>query len=217
LAEAFNAEFGPDGLHLDCDDGLGLLSLPRPLVATTHDPGALAGRDAGAWLPSGPDGGWLRRTMTSIQMWLHDHPLNRERASAGQVPVNALWLWAVGAGSVSWPAAPLPVLATDDEVLRRLWRRAGAVATGLPASFEAWQPAAAPQACVALSLAGLAHDPRQALDALESGWLAPVAAAVRSGRLAEARLHLGASILEFSRADLFRFWRRHRAWHEVLR
>jgi hypothetical protein len=155
--------------------------------------------------------------MTSIQMWLHDHPLNRERASAGQVPVNALWLWAVGAGSVSWPAAPLPVLATDDEVLRRLWRRAGAVATGLPASFEAWQPAAAPQACVALSLAGLAHDPRQALDALESGWLAPVAAAVRSGRLAEARLHLGASILEFSRADLFRFWRRHRAWHEVLR
>jgi hypothetical protein len=30
-------------------------------------------------------------------------------------------------------------------------------------------------------------------------------------------IYLDGAVLEFSRSDLFRFWRRPRAWHEALR
>ena len=217
LVETFNAEFGQDGLRLHHRDGLGLLSLPRPVEVTTHDPGSLPGCDAGGWLPGGRDGGWLRGTMTAIQMWLHDHPLNRQRASAGLVPANALWIWGAGCASLPPPDGALPALATDDDVSRRLWRHLGGAGAELPTSFAAWPGDGSPRRVVALSLAGLDADPRRALAELESRWLGPVAADVLAGRLGGACLHLGGTELEFARGDLLRFWRRPRAWHEALR
>ena len=219
LVETFNAEFGQDGLQLHHRDGLGLMSLPRPVEVTTHDPASLPGCDAGGWLPGGRDGGWLRSTMTAIQMWLHDHPLNRQRASAGLVPVNALWIWGAGSGSLPRPRATLPTLptlATDDDVSRCLWRHLGGPQAGLPASFAGWPPDGSKHRVVALSLSGLEADPRRALAELEARWLGPVAADVLAGRLGRACLHLGGTELEFSRGDLLRFWRRPRAWHEAL-
>ena len=217
LGETFNAEFGQDGLRLHHQDGLGLLSLPRAVEVATHDPGSLPGCDAGGFLPGGRDGGWLRSTMTAIQMWLHDHPLNRQRASAGLVPANALWIWGAGSGSLPAPRGALPDLATDDDVSRRVWRHLGGAEAGLPASFAACPPEGSPCRVVALSLGGLDADPRRALAELETRWLSPVAADVLAGRLGGACLHLGGTELEFSRGDLLRFWRRPRAWHEALR
>ena len=155
--------------------------------------------------------------MTAIQMWLHDHPLNRQRASAGLVPANALWIWGAGCASLPAPDGALPALATDDDVSRRLWRHLGGAGAELPTSFAAWPGDGSPRRVVALSLAGLDADPRRALAELKSRWLGPVAADVLAGRLGGACLHLGGTELEFARGDLLRFWRRPRAWHEALR
>lgn len=35
---------------------------------------------------------WLQLS-TEIQMFLHDHPINRMRQQNGEVPINGLWLW----------------------------------------------------------------------------------------------------------------------------
>ena len=115
IAASFNAHLGGDGLALEAvAPTLGLLALPRAVEAQTHDPAPLAGREAGAWLPSGADGGWLRRLMTEAQMLLHDHPVNAAREARGEAPVNGLWLW--GSGGDAPPALPgsLPALASAD-------------------------------------------------------------------------------------------------------
>lgn len=35
---------------------------------------------------------WLQM-QTEIQMWLHDHPMNRHRRNHQQPPINGIWLW----------------------------------------------------------------------------------------------------------------------------
>jgi len=217
LARAFNAEFAQDGLSLDLEAGIGLLSVPRPIESITHDPHSLPGREAGAWLPGGPDGGWLRRTMTAIEMWLNELPFNRRRESSGQVPVNGLWIWGTGREPLGAPSGGLPELATDDVLLHRAWERFGRSATPLPESFDHWAAGGRTAGCLALSLSGVDPDPCVALEVFESRWLAPIAAAVGSRRGEPVEIFLGDTVLEFSRADLFRFWRRPRAWHEALR
>lgn len=217
LADSFAAEFAQDGLALRCVAGQGLLSLPRGLEVRTHDPHGLAGRDAGRWLPSGADGAWLRRAMTSFEMWLHDHPLNRERAARGLVPVNALWAW--GAGSRRWSTSKLEgrILATDDVPLRRAWEQQGGATRDLPGSFAAWDPVPGAECCIGFGLSGLDPDPRVALALLEDRWLAPMQEALDRGALAEAALYLDGTELRFRRRDRLRFWRRPQAWYEALR
>lgn len=217
LVHSFNAEFAQDGLSLDHHAGIGVLSLPRPVSTVTHDPHALPGREAGNWLPGGADGGWLRRTMTGIEMWLHEHPLNRRRESSGRAPVNGLWIWGTGREPLAPPPGSLPVLATDDVLLRQAWSRAGSNARPLPDSFDAWSLEGRTDGCLALSLSELDPDPRAALESFESRWLAQIAAATASGRGGQVSIYLGGTVLEFSRIDLFRFWRRPRAWQEALR
>ena len=216
LCDGFNREFGGDGLSLAACGRLGVLSLPRELHASTHDPEPLAGRDAGEWLPSGPDGGWLRRAMTSVQMWLHGHPLNELREARGELPVNALWFWGLGADAPRWPAGSLPPLASDDPVLGSLWRRAGVPADAAPDSLEAWLEASAPAGIVTLSLASGRRGTAEALEAAERNWFAPLADALADGRVNAAEVYLDGRVATFRRADRLRFWRPGRAWHEAL-
>lgn len=217
LVDTFNDEFAGDGFMLRQAGDLGLLSLPRPLDVLTHDPQALAGRDAGRWQPDGPDGGGLRRAMTGFQMWLHDHPLNADRAARATVPVNALWVWGAGTAPLEPAATGLPPLLSDDLPLRRAWAAWGGQGHDLPAAFAEGDPVRYGDACVALSLAALDADPREAMAALERGWLAPVEQALGAGRIHEAALFLDGVEVCLARRDRLRFWQRPQAWYEVLR
>lgn len=216
LCAGFNREFGDAGFSLAACGRLGLLSLPRALDAVTHDPEPLAGREAGDWLPSGPDGGWLRRVMTEAQMWLYRHPLNEAREARGEVPVNALWFWGLGPDAPRWAGAPPPALATDDPVLRRLWRRAGGPVSSSPASLAAWLGTPEPAGIVTLSLAAWCGEAGAALEAAEHSWFVPLAEALAGGRVASAELYLGGRVAILGRADRLRFWRSTQAWHEAL-
>lgn len=64
-------------------------------LATTP-PDELTGRDAGDHLPEGDRPEIWRRLMGECQMILHNHPVNRDRRSAGLRPVNSLWFWGMG-------------------------------------------------------------------------------------------------------------------------
>jgi hypothetical protein len=64
-----------------------LITLPLPAVRGAAIPArAFTGGDAPAWI----------NRLNETQMLMHDHPVNRARAVAGQVPVNSLWVWGGG-------------------------------------------------------------------------------------------------------------------------
>lgn len=69
--------------------------------ATTHDPARVAGGDVGPWLPGGTGRQILRKMASELELWLHDHEVNRLRRERGSAPVSALWLWGGGADPVA--------------------------------------------------------------------------------------------------------------------
>lgn len=82
------------------------------------------GVDLLACLPRGDAARSWRRLFNEAQVLLHAHPVNALRVAAGKLPVNALWLWGVGAlpGAA---ATSLALVASDDDVLRGLARLTG--------------------------------------------------------------------------------------------
>lgn len=216
LVAGFNDTFGDSSLRLSHEHGAGLLSLPQALDVETFDPEPIAGRDAGAWLPRGPDGGWLRRLMTEAQMWLHEHPLNVARGARGQAPVNTLWLWGIGEGRFPLPSLSAPRLASNDAFLRRLWQRAGSTAGPTPDCLDVPSDGGVPE-LMTVSLGMLDDAAVPALEVLERAWLVPLEAALSDGRLERAEIFLAGSVVSLASSDRFRFWRRPRVWHEALR
>lgn len=218
VAATFNAELGADGTVLEpVAPSLALLSLPRPLEADTHDPAPLAGREAGDWLPAGPDGGWLRRLMTEAQMLLHAHPVNARRSAQGEMPINALWLWGVGGDALPAPSRALPTLGSADPFLRSCWTAQGARVEAAPATAAGWlgQADRGPS-LVTLELSALATSAAEALAAADMRWFAPLERALAAGDIDALELHICGRCVSCSRRDRLRFWRRVMPWSEAL-
>ncbi len=214
IAASFNAALGGDGLALEpAGPSLGLLSLARPVSADTHDPAPLAGREAGAWLPSGPDGGWLRRLMTEAQMLLHGHPVNSAREARGEAPVNGLWLW--GTGGEALPALPagLPPLETADPFLAALWRNSAGTVSAPAAAFGDRPPG---PRIVTLDLAALGGTPAEALERAEAQWFAPLERALAPGGIERLDLFVAGRALRAAPRHRLKFWRRARPWQEAV-
>jgi hypothetical protein len=102
LVADFALVFASSGWQLLATGRRELLVCGAALDALTDDPANWLGRSPRDGMPRGPGAPALRNFGAEIEMWLHDHPVNRARAAAGQLPVNALWLW--GGGGL----APVP-------------------------------------------------------------------------------------------------------------
>ncbi len=84
LAVDFNRRFSAGGARLIRGaEALLLCVFDDRLDVTTTAPEQLTPRDIWDALPSGPDSGRVRRLMSEIEMWLFDHPVNRDRRSRG--------------------------------------------------------------------------------------------------------------------------------------
>lgn len=218
LAATCREHLAGDGFELELvAPALALLRLPRPVTAVTHDPLPLGGREAGAWLPSGPDGAWLRRLFTELQMLLHGHPVNAARTARGELAVNALWPWGLGAEPRPPASRPLPALASDDPVLRAAWVRRGGEPLAAPRDLGRWlREGPGGERVATLALATLSRSPGEALVLAERHWFAPLCAALADGTLRSVALQLGGVELALARRDRLRWWRRLRPWHEAL-
>ena len=62
----------------------------------TTDPARVLGTSIEDSLPRGEGARALRGLGSEIEMWLHEHPLNIERARAGMPAISTLWLWGCG-------------------------------------------------------------------------------------------------------------------------
>ena len=152
-----------DGLGLDAEDAQALLPALRPLFGDagfqldaphpsrwylrlppgTPLPGFTAPEDAVGddlflALPQGQDPvarRW-RALINEVQVVLHQHPWNRERAAAGKVAVNSLWFWGGGMLPDTVQAGYMNVR-TPDPLLQALARAAGASLATTASSLDA--------------------------------------------------------------------------------
>lgn len=195
LASLFNAEWASEASSLHALGADLVLRHRARLEVATVDPAHVLGRDLGGALPQGSDAPALVRLMTEIQMWLHALP--PEPAIAG---INGLWLWGAGqeplSGTPRWPAF------ADFDPFLTAARRAHPGPARADAELVRW------------SVARLIST-GATLAAADRKWFAPLAASLRSGRLAAAELHLLDSTVRLAARQRWRFWIRPQPWWEL--
>lgn len=177
----------------------------------TSTPDAACGHNIDIWMPKGPDERDWRKLQNEVQMHWHDHAINQEREMHGHKPVNSLWLW--GGTPSTMPPAQTRYTATIN--LPR-WMGALGQTRGMTAEqLIATAPQQGLLVLDALLEAALAGDWGRWLEhiqELESGWFAPLLAALRAGRIGSIALILNHDkelrSYRVSRMALRRFWLR---------
>lgn len=174
LCAACEAHLAAEGVALAYDSAsTWRVSLPEPIDVLCERPTWLAGEPIRPLLPRGRDARRVERWMNELQMLLHDHPVNRDRAARLALPVNGVWLW----GFDGLAPVPEPVVVTDF---------ARALAAG---DAAAWQRA---WASIADRLAGADSvilgdaSPQVRLTRGQRGWLARLGARWQRADLAAA-------------------------------
>lgn len=184
------------GTHLHCE-------FEEAVLAVTHDPEAVAGRDVFDFQPTGRDAPRLRRLMSEMEMWLFDHAVNRARAARRQAPVSGLWLWGGGRGGALKPALPI-------------WTAGDDVCFGAFGDEPALPDVAGSRVGSGVVVCEAAPGTTSWLDA-DRRWLEPAWAALKTGRLGRLELSAGAYRVSLRRGVHWRFWRRVVPWWECFR
>lgn len=189
-----------------------LLAGPLADGISSQDPARFLGRAVREGVPAGVGAAALRRLMSEMEMWLHEHLLNQRRIAAGALPISGLWLWGGGMACSAQPRA-LPLLFGEDLATEGVWRLAGSAIQPLPATWSAvlvWKDAGAVMIVPLPSGTG-----PEALLQIERDWIAPLLAhALQSGR--GATLLCADKRFTLAAGARWRFWRREQPWWEHL-
>lgn len=174
LCAACEAHLAAEGVALAYDSpSTWRVSLSEPIEVACERPLWLAGEPIRPLLPRGRDARRVERWMNELQMLLHDHPVNHDRAARLARPLNGVWLW----GFDGLPPAPAAgVIADFARALEAgdatAWQRAwGLLADRLVAAEEV--------------ILGDAR-PRARLTRGRSGWLARLGARWQQADLSAA-------------------------------
>jgi len=198
LAADFNRLFAPAQRLLAAPTGALFCVLERPLIAETQDPAPILGEDVGRFQAGGRDAPAWRALASEIEMWLHEHPVNRERERRGAAALGGLWLWGGGA-----PLARPPCLAGwaggADVFFAALDRceshprdgRSGVVCVAATPGSAAWRDA-------------------------ETRWLEPALGQLAARRHERLVLSAGRRAYRLGAPQRRRFWRRARPWWEYF-
>jgi hypothetical protein len=204
LARTLAPVFGDAGLPFDwpadaANAAQAWLRLPEGAPCPVFsEPAEALGDDLLAHLPAGRDAARWRALFNEVQVLLHQHPVNAERARRGSAPINGLWFWGAGRlpHDIQGHAARLYA---DDPEWQALQHVAGGESSPCPG---AWPDRVE---------AGDVFDLRASrdADALVAAWLAPACAALAHRRLAALQLLFddGAEIT-LRASQRWRLWRR---------
>jgi hypothetical protein len=189
-----------------------LLAGPLADGISSQDPARFLGRAVREGVPAGVGAAALRRLMSEMEMWLHEHPLNQRRIAAGGLPISGLWLWGGGMACSAQPRA-LPPLFGEDLATEGVWLLSGSAIQPLPATCSAVRMLDAAGAVVIVPVPSGAGP--EALPQIERNWIAPLLAHALQSGLAATLLCADKRFTLASRAR-WRFWRREQPWWEHL-
>ncbi len=202
LFDALHATLGGDGsLGFARLGSCGYIRSQQPMVTSTVPTALLDRQNPGGSLPPANAAAATLNLISEIEMTLHAQPVNAERQSRGQAPVNSLWIWG-GGYAPEQSSVPVPPLYADEPLLRGYWESVSGKAAGWPGTIGACLDAA-PDGFVASIPAG--QDGEAVLDTE----MAAVRDALRAGRLACVVLVTADGLrATLHRSDRFRVWRR---------
>lgn len=203
---------------VDCEisavgEGLFLMRL-KNLEAPTHYPHLLSvlGKSVNPFIEQSRGNLAWYRLVNEIQMFLHQHEVNRERVERGQPPINSLWFW--GGGVAPSTSAASLAWYCEDSLLNRFAASRGLQPAALDRLGES--PPAAAAAIVDLRLlellkSGARGELETVLLDIDSRLLSPLLA-VPQGRRQALRLRAGYEVdFLLSPAAGWKFWRRPRS------
>ncbi len=228
LTADFNRTFEGSGFTLvSLESGEALLFAAEGQLANTVEPARIVGEDVAKALPDGAGASALRRLGAEMELWLHDHPLNRGRAARGESPVSTLWIWGGSRvehlESQTASVRQAVVAFGSDSTLNGFARLAGLECHPLPDTLErALGYSAGANLLIAMEVGPVlrANSRWTLVDAmaeLDRRFLEPAIRAVRRGHLGQATLIANDRRLVYGSRDHLRLWRRPRAGFEALR
>ncbi len=169
------------------------------------------GKDIRTLLPRSAQGAPWHRAMTEMEMLLHASPANQERPRQGKMPVTTLWLWGAGEPPPP-PKTEWAQVWSDDVLALALAKFVQAPRCAAPASAAQWLEQAVTPGRHLIVLA-----PAQDATHLERDWFAPLATALKAGRLSALTLRLNNQhAYRITRGMLRRWWRRDRPWRSFV-
>jgi hypothetical protein len=222
LAADFNVVFKDSGVQLAPlpSGGFLLSGLGLPgAEAHSIEPARCVGVPMDGTLPVGRA---LQRLRVEIEIWLHEHPVNRERGARGELAVTGLWIWGGPASAPTNAATIAGRIRAQDRAFARdpyvdgLWRAAGApVVPPPPARLEEIELRGVERTIVAVELAELLASQRgagvgEALLALDAAWLLPATRLLSRGAWRELVLIANDRCITLARYDALKVWRRAR-------
>lgn len=120
LIDALNEHFAADGWHFHAPHPQRwYLRLDTAEAISTTPITEVMGQSVHEHLPSGDNQREWHARLNELQMLLHNHAVNAQRAEAGLMPVNSVWFWGEGEMPVSH-TAPWDHVYSDDEIVRAL-------------------------------------------------------------------------------------------------
>ena len=219
LAADFQAVFsGTDFALQPLASGGFLLAGPANDDAHATEPARSVGMNMAAALPRSPA---LRRLGAEIEIWLHEHAVNRDRSERGELPVTGLWLWGGGTCAHA-PRVPIAQKAVAtvrafgrDPYLEGLWRARGARVDPLPASLADLDETPAHSSVIVVDVADILALERtagvgDALGLIDARWIAPAADWLARGARRGLTVVANDRCLTLSRRDALKRWRRAR-------
>ncbi len=163
-------------------------------------PDEALGEDLFEHQPDGTEGRRWRALLNEVQIVLHNHPWNAQRAERGLVTINALWVW--GGGVLpDRVVTDARQACSDDDVIRAAIKIAGGTAQPLQQNFDSASPVTS-DSCL--------YDLRRFRDlaALQRDWLQPALRLLRTGVLKALVLDAAdGTRLQLTPGQRWRFWR----------
>jgi hypothetical protein len=231
LAASFDEHFAERGYRLEATRAGGFLTRGPPPAADvdTTDPARCLGSSVAEALPHGPGAVTLRRLSGEIEMWLHEHAINRARALEGRVPISALWAWGGGrplerhAGSESASAITraMPQVFSDDPYVEGLCRTSGIQCAPAPQTLASVLSVSAPHRIATVEIfrplaAGTLATPLDALASLDRDWVRPALDALNRREVRRICVVANDRCVWLSARDRLKFWRSARGALERL-
>lgn len=219
LVVEFNRIFGDDGLRLEASrPDRWYLRLENDPGLRTHPLAEVIGRDINPLLPKGESERYWNARLTEIQMLFYGAPVNAQRETRGQLPVNSVWFWGGGRlpeGAVS----PADDFYSDDVLARGLARLAGTAIGSVPDNADDWRESIGDATESLIVLDTLRYDRidgnsgawAEHVSALEKDWFGPGLAMLDNKNLDVLRLYpCNGRVYETDSRNRWRFWRRSR-------
>ena len=113
----------------------GYLRCDKPIASAPVSASVLHGLPPDEFIAGGESAPAHNQLLGELQMALHDHEVNQERAATGQPEINSLWIWGGGFAPEVVPKA-LPFLIADDALFRGYWHSCAGEGTDWDDGFE---------------------------------------------------------------------------------